>query len=74
MGRLLNNLRRGSSAHTVEMGGDGFTILRRTGEAEMFDRLAREVLNGAGDDYVAFPTADRYDPMSYERVFIIPIE
>ena len=45
---------------------------RRRADRAAFNRLAREVMEHSGDDYVALP---RYDgPANYDRIFIIPID
>lgn len=72
MGVFLKSLRDGGPSHRVEPSDDGFVLLpRRTSDRAAFNRLAREVIEHSGDDYVALP---RYDgPANYDRVFIIPI-
>ncbi|MDP3405698.1 MAG: hypothetical protein Q8S03_13460 [Brevundimonas sp.] len=74
MARLMDNLRRGSALHEVEDAEDGFVIVPKDGAHVQFDQLAREVVAGAGMDYVAFPTTDRHNPTSYDRVLIIPFD
>lgn len=72
MGVFLKSLRDGGPSHRVEPSDDGFVLLpRRTSDRAAFNRLAREVIDQSGEDYVALP---RYDgPANYDRVFIIPI-
>lgn len=72
MGVFLQSLRDGGPSHCVEASDDGFAVVRRRrSDRVAFNRLAREVMEHAGDDYVALP---RYDgPANYDRVFIIPI-
>ena len=73
MGVFLQSLRGGGPSHAVEKSEEGFVVVpRRTGDRAAFNRLAREVMEHSGDDYVALP---RYDgPANYDRVFIIPLE
>ena len=73
MGVFLQSLRDGGPSHAVEKSDDGFAVVpRRPVDRAAFNRLAREVMEHSGDDYVALP---RYDgPANYDRVFIIPIE
>lgn len=73
MGVFLQSLRDGGPSHAVENSDDGFVVKpRRRADRAAFNRLAREVMEHAGDDYVALP---RYDgPANYDRIFIIPIE
>lgn len=73
MGVFLQSLRDGGPSHAVETSEEGFVVVprRQTNRAD-FNRFAREVMEHAGDDYVALP---RYDgPFNYDRVFIIPLE
>jgi len=73
MGVFLQSLRDGGPSHAVESSDDGFVVKpRRRADRAAFNRLAREVMEHSGDDYVALP---RYDgPANYDRIFIIPIE
>ena len=73
MGVFLQSLRDGGPSHAVETSDEGFVVVRRRRtDRAAFNRLAREVMEHAGDDYVALP---RYDgPSNYDRVFIIPLE
>lgn len=66
MGRFLEALKADSRAKTIEMTRDGFVL---AGEGEAFDQLAREALEGAGEDYVALPTGNGAG--GYERVVIV---
>jgi hypothetical protein len=73
MGVFLQSLRNGGPSHAVEKSEEGFAVVRRrSADRAAFNRLAREVMEHSGDDYVALP---RYDgPTNYDRVFIIPID
>jgi hypothetical protein len=73
MGVFLQTLRDGGPSHAVEPSDEGFAVVRkRRADRGAFNRLAREVMENSGDDYVALP---RYDgPTDYDRVFIIPID
>lgn len=73
MGVFLQSLKDGGPSHAVETSEEGFVVVpRRRTDRAAFNRFARQVMERAGDDYVALP---RYDgPSSYDRIFIIPIE
>ena len=73
MGVFLQSLRDGGPSHAVEKTDDGFAVVpRQPRDRAAFNRLAREVMEQAGDDYVALP---RYDgPANYDSVFIIPLD
>ena len=73
MGVFLQSLKDGGPSYAVEPSDDGFAVVRkRRADRAAFKRLAREVMERSGDDYLALP---RYDgPANYDRVFIIPIE
>lgn len=73
MGVFLQSLREGGPSHAVEQSEEGFAVVpRRPADRAAFNRLAREVMEHSGDDYIALP---RYDgPTDYDRVFIIPID
>jgi len=68
MGRFLDSLTRDSSVYTVETTEGGLVLV---GSGEEFDRLARQAIELAGDDFVALPTGNGAG--GYERVVIIPI-
>lgn len=73
MGVFLQSLKDGGPSHAVETSEEGFVVVpRRKGDRAAFNLLARQVMDQAGDDYVALPRFD--GPASYDRVFIIPIE
>ena len=73
MGFLLKSLRDGGPSHRVEPSEIGFSLVRkRLADRIAFNQLAREVMDQAGDDYVALPRSD--GPASYDRVFIIPLQ
>ncbi|MCS6622649.1 hypothetical protein N0B44_06990 [Roseibacterium beibuensis] len=73
MGVFLQSLRDGGPSHAVEKSDEGFVVKPRgRADRDAFNRLAREVMEHSGDDYVALP---RYDgPANYDRIFIIPID
>ena len=73
MGVFLQSLKDGGPSYAVEPSDDGFAVVRkRRADRAAFNRLAREVMERSGDEYLALP---RYDgPANYDRVFIIPIE
>ena len=73
MGMFLQSLKDGGPYYAVEPSDDGFALVRkRSADRAAFNRLAREVMEHSGDDYLALP---RYDgPANYDRVIIIPIE
>ena len=73
MGVFLQSLKDGGPSYAVEPSDDGFAVVRkRRADRAAFNRLAREVMERSGDDYLALP---RYDgPANYDRVFIFPIE
>ena len=73
MGVFLQSLKDGGPSYAVEPSDDGFAVVRkRRADRAAFNRLAREVMERSGDDYLALP---RYDgPANYDRVFIIPLE
>ena len=73
MGVFQQSLKDGGPSYAVEPSDDGFAVVRkRRADRAAFNRLAREVMDRSGDDYLALP---RYDgPANYDRVFIIPIE
>ena len=70
---FLLSLTDGGPSYAVEPSDDGFAVVRkRRADRAAFNRLAREVMERSGDDYLALP---RYDgPANDDRVFIIPIE
>lgn len=58
MGRLLDNLERDHPAYRLEASDDGVVLIRRDGQSETFNKLARQLINTAGDEFVALPTTD----------------
>lgn len=74
MGKFLDRLRRGSAFHSVEVDGDGFSLVRTDTGRERFDRLVRDLVDHAGEGYAVFPSTDPAHGSRYERVFILPIE
>lgn len=72
MGKFLDRLRKGSSAHTVIAEADGLLLVRLDGAEDRFNDLAREVLKRNGEEFVAFPTTD--GSTGYARVFLVPLE
>lgn len=49
-----------------------FTLIRRGEHHELFNDLARRVINAAQSDFVVFPTTDGNG--GYDRLVIVPVE
>ena len=71
MGRFLDSLDREHPWYRLEETNDGIAVIRRDGREHDFNRLARELIDNAGAEFVALPTSDGHT--GYERVFLIPI-
>lgn len=71
MERVLDKLRCESSAYRIECDDDGVTLVARDGLREEFSDVVRDLVEKAGEEYVAFPTAD--GDAGYERVFLLPL-
>lgn len=74
MGELLKTLRKGSAFHRVELDREGFSLIRTDTDLVRFDGIVRDLVDHAGNAYVAFPCMDPRHRSHYERVFILPIE
>lgn len=72
MGRLLDRLRRDDPTYEMVATDDGLLLTARDGQADRFTELARDLIENAGEDFVAFPTSDGRH--GYERVFLIPLQ
>ncbi len=72
MGSLLDRLKAGSTAYTVEPTGDGgFVLVRDEKHAEEFTALVRDLLNRPTTEFVLLPTTDGH--AGYERAVILPL-
>lgn len=71
MGRFLDRILRDDPAYEIEASDTGYLLIRNDGQDESFNALARELIDGAGEDFAVFPTPDGHT--GYERVFVIPI-
>jgi hypothetical protein len=70
--RFLQNIQSNGPSHTLETTDIGYLLKRRPeGDTLEFDRLARQAIDMAGDDFVALP---RVDGAGYDQVIIIPFE
>lgn len=69
----LKSLRAPSRWHRVEETEDGFFIVRaEPGAASRFNNLVRDVMQHAGQGYVALPVPE--GGPGYSRVFILPTD
>ena len=71
MAQPLDSLREETNTYSVEPCEEGFLIVRKPGADAAFGEFARQVVNGAGDAFAAFPRGDGHG--GYESVLIIPI-
>lgn len=71
MGRLIDKFRCDDPAFRIEPDGDGVVLIRQDGQAELFDALARDLINSSGSEFLVFPTTDGH--RGYERVFVLPL-
>ena len=67
---FLATLLGGGPSYTVEPAEPGFQIVRREGQDEAFNEVARRVIEKAGPSFVAFPRSDGQG--GYDCVHIIP--
>lgn len=67
MGKLLENLERAAEPYIVAR-DDSSLILSGSGEA--FDKLVRQAIETAGDEFVALPVGGA---TGYERLVILPL-
>lgn len=70
-GPFPRKLSRDDPAYELEASDNGYLLIRNDGQDESFNALARELIDGAGEDFAVFPTPDGHK--GYERVFVIPI-
>ena len=70
MARFIDKFSRNDPAFDIVQDGDGVVLIRQDGQAELFNALARDLINYAGDDFLVFPTTDGH--RGYERVFVLP--
>ena len=71
MGRLLDRLNRDDPAYELVATDNGLMLTARDGQSDRFTELARDLIDNAGEDFVAFPTSD--GRQGYERVFLTPL-
>lgn len=71
MGRLLDRLKRDDPAYRLETNSDGLTLVRRDGQADEFNKLARQLINDGGSEFVVLPITD--GGTGYERVVLLPL-
>lgn len=73
MRRFLQTLPRQGPSHTLERTEVGYALVRRpTGDVDEFNRLARQAIDLAGEEFVALPRTDGH--AGYDQVIIIPFE
>lgn len=72
MGRLLDKLIRGSTAHDVKAENDGFSLVGKPDRLNEFSDLVREAVDHSGEDFVVFPTSDGHH--GYSRMFVVPLD
>lgn len=70
MGQFLDRLRQDNPAYSLEASDSGYLLIRREGQDDSFNEIARELLDEAGAEFVVFPTPDHE---GYERVFLVPL-
>lgn len=71
MGRFLDRLKRDDPAYRLEATDDGLTLVRREGQADEFNELARQLINEGGSEFVVLPITD--GGTGYERVVLLPL-
>ncbi len=72
MAFFLKSLRERSAIYEIEETSVGFTLIRRGEHHELFNDLARRVINAAQSDFVVFPTTD--GDGGYDRLVIVPMD
>lgn len=68
MGRLTDNVRTDHPAYQLERVHYGFILIRRPGNEDEFNRLARSLIDAPRNDQAVFPTSD---DRGYERLFVV---
>ena len=71
MGKLLDKLKAGDPAYTLEVTGDGYVLVGDTDHRNEFDGLVRELLNRPTDEFVILPVTDGHT--GYDRAIILPL-
>jgi hypothetical protein len=71
MGCLLDRLKAGSTAYTVESTGEGgFVLFCREGHADEFTILVRDLVSRFPSEFVILPTSNGSN--GYERAVVLP--
>ena len=70
MGALLDRLRAGAPAYSLEPAGEGYVLVRQQGRDSEFDHLIRDLMNRQTDEFVILPIRD--GSVGYDRAIILP--
>jgi hypothetical protein len=71
MGRFSDRFRLDDPVYRLETNADGLTLVRRAGQSDAFNTLARQLINGAGSEFVVLPISD--GQTGYERVVLLSL-
>jgi len=71
MGRLLDSLTDHHPAFSKVDRADGIYLVRRDGQSDTFNAIARDLQDHSGDDYVVFLTSDGTG--GYEQALVVPL-
>jgi len=71
MERVLDKLRNESSVYRIESEDEGVVLVAEDGLRDEFNDVVRDLVDNAGEEYVAFPTTD--GDAGYDRVFLLPL-